>query len=194
MSDQGVKLLTSLSMAVVTIAVAIFISSIWVASTGRKASHHSTPIPSGVFQLAPNAYLMRLDTRTTPEQVCFDGVDPVATVLISNKLHLTYLQCSEDQFWNDHRPLSPTWGQGFIRTMVSPVLWILCAGTFVFAVMVVLPWRRWRASWKASRQTKATGEQQMRELTKSWALGDISDMTYETKSQELYAMGIKPAE
>lgn len=174
--------------------VGILISSTVIASTGRKARYHATPIPAGVHQLAGNAFLVDLDSSATPEAICRDGVDPVQTVRVDAHLRQTYIQCAENQKWNDPRPLSPSWGRGWVDTVNSSVLWILAGCTFALAGFISLPWGRWWRSRKERRAIKATGEQTMRELTKSWALGDISDQVYENKSAELYAMGIKPAE
>lgn len=184
------------SVLVVIATLAIFTTA--MDSSGRQKYEHAGPIPAGIEQLSPSAYL--LPVGALPEKFCGGGTGGHSVSYQKNftgkARDFTYVQCEEEQRWNVSEPGSPNWGHSFLRVSTSFPAWLVIAP--IVALLYGLMWypmyRRDRRKVKAEKRQAAEYQKQAvidaevkrKELTRAYATGEIDDIQYESGLNRIY--------
>lgn len=154
---------------------------------GRKDYHHPAPLPAGVEQIDRETYLVPPNVTVAICRGSSNGADPIAKYRDLDRVDLKYVQCSHEQYWDDHRPESPSFTEAAVAVSTNPL--VIAANALLLALFFQVP-VRYRLAWARSRRRARVAQagrykQLHGELAGSWAAGHVSDEDFERKLEEL---------
>jgi hypothetical protein len=190
-------------LAVLATCAALTINTIATDNGGSDPEDHQGPVPAGVAQLSPQAYLIEPDSNVVPGQICkgtggSSNASPIESVADVKSLHhATYAHCYADQHWNRPYKKSPNFGDAMISTgtnkwFFGPVL-IVALALALWAAALILP-RNYHAKKQAKENAKMLYDKQLaqyRALQSSWSKDEIDDLQFDKKIQALVAQGFE---
>lgn len=184
---------------VVVVAASFFIVTGANDSAGAKPWHHAGALPPGVGQVTADSYFLTAKAKANPADICRESSTKSSSgIEVSTRVEslpdTTFLRCSRDQTWNDHRPRSINFGHAAIKTLTSP-FWLGGVGALFFVlsiwpVSVLLLVHHGRALAAKERKREALASRKTYEKAKgalgaAWAQGKITDAEFEAKTVDL---------
>lgn len=178
------------ALAVIVI-VSLGICSIIVDNGGRKDWNHPQAMPSGMTRLTKSAYLVDSRVGIEAGDICKGGDGDTATPDYQSvnvpRLHAVFVQCARSQTWNDHRELSPNFGNGIMQTLRNPA-WLIPMGGLLL-IFSIPPWvaygRETRYDRRLRKQRRLDANRKRELLTNQWAKDEITDLEFENKLSQI---------